>query len=370
VPFTATFTGLMPGVQYRLVLTTVVGPQGDLDNWQTNGDNWTLSTKAVTTAGDFPPPATPAGLRIVDLGDGISASKIELIWQNTPNNEDGYLIQRSTNSSFLVNLSTFDVDADVTNYIDTLPTLGGTYYYRVAAYRGSTQSGWIQTSITAFVSPTATAISWIPGNGAFWLLDETSNDPPPFAFNNNGFAENSFNVWQALGDYRNILDLTLGVSVDPYTGQIVQATPYVQKYVGYTPSPIVGHPRLKGQGPNPTITKTFNANHTEVTVTVRAPFRINTFENSIGALFFSWWLAGWHKPHLAGWAWAQITYTINVINWSASAQFTGSILPSQTDYWNNISVGGYQMGLNIDSFLNTPSGALGPTNGVTIYTGR
>jgi len=136
----------------------------------------------------------------------------------------------------------------------------------------------------------------------------------------------------------------------------VNAQGVVQKDVGYTPIwvlPGVSVP-LRGQGPDPTVTKTFNADRTQVTVTALAKFRVNLLENILSIPI--------NHLHRLAWAWARISYTIN-IDGSASAIFTGSLVPSQTDYWNYISIGGYQMSSNVDPFLNAPYGSLGPSNG-------
>jgi hypothetical protein len=65
----------------------------------------------------------------------ISTTAIDLAWTNVTMDEDGYVIERSTDNVTFAMLAT--VAADVTTYSDTGLTPDTTYYYRVRWYAGS-----------------------------------------------------------------------------------------------------------------------------------------------------------------------------------------------------------------------------------------
>ena len=88
-------------------------------------------------------PAAPAWQ---SLGPTIQDGKagISVIWQNTPNNEKGFTIQRSTDEDFTSNVKTFTVSADATTYFDPVGTnsnsiqIGKRYWYRVGSTNETT----------------------------------------------------------------------------------------------------------------------------------------------------------------------------------------------------------------------------------------
>ena len=148
-----TLTGLRPGTTYAVCVCTSEYHGGGLYEYFRTGQA-TITTPGGT---DLAPPAAPAKLHAVDLGNGKTTANVELIWQNTSNNEDGFIVQRSPSPDFLFDESDFRVGADVTNFIDSLPVpsrqlttppVGNPppleigepalpmYYYRVMAIRG------------------------------------------------------------------------------------------------------------------------------------------------------------------------------------------------------------------------------------------
>lgn len=67
---------------------------------------------------------------------------ITLNWTDTNDNEDGHRVYRSTSTIDPAALPTplADLGADVTTYTDGDVTEGETYYYRVSAYRGTSEN--------------------------------------------------------------------------------------------------------------------------------------------------------------------------------------------------------------------------------------
>ncbi len=82
-------------------------------------------------------PAVPAAPQLLTLGGTRQGSsfRVTLTWSNVAN-ETGYIIQRSTSSTFSTGVSSFNVGANVVTYTDSAPrgTPGVTrYYYRIIA---------------------------------------------------------------------------------------------------------------------------------------------------------------------------------------------------------------------------------------------
>lgn len=91
-------------------------------------------------------PAAPNNLSAVRTGDG-GDGPINLVWDNTSNNEDNYVLQRSTDDTNWTTVAT--TAADVTNGSDDLTwAVGTTYYYRVQAVNGAGGSSFSTTSVT------------------------------------------------------------------------------------------------------------------------------------------------------------------------------------------------------------------------------
>ena len=103
-----------------------------------------MATSAVT-------PAAPTNL----TSTSISSTQVLLNWINGDNNQTGFQIDRTTNSAFTANLTTFTAAANATSYSDTAVTAGTSYYYRVRA----TNSGLVSAncSTTGPVSALSTA---------------------------------------------------------------------------------------------------------------------------------------------------------------------------------------------------------------------
>ena len=387
--YSVTYTDLTPGTYYDFVALYGAGTPYDADPGATQSYVLfaTIGRGGIRTTGVAQPaPAAPTDLHAVNLGDGISKAKVELIWQNTADNEDGYVIQRSTAPDFTRDAAQMRVGADVTAYVDTSSYpqsfiqsspnygTGTTYYYRVAAYRGNLLSDWASISDKPSHSPVAMAISWFPtvpyndiNSPERAELAAVPNSPPPVQFfeEGNGPEVYSLSAWEALKDYRNILTLQVGYDTDPYTGKLVGVDPRPEQVGGYTPLPALGMGplHLAGGAEMDTTGLTWNAGHTAVTVVARAKFRLNKVE----MFFFGLTRELTHLDfHGAAWVWAQITYTIHA-DGSTEISFGGSTVPSQTDYLDQKADGqGYDLTQHLsdlDSFLDARYGESGPPDG-------
>jgi hypothetical protein len=276
--FTHTVSGLTAGTTYDFVLD--LSTNLDDGEFAVTGQ---FTPASITTTGGTPPvaPAAPADLGAVNLGDGVNQDRVELIWQNTSNVEDGFIVQESAHSNFSSGVSEYRVGADVTNFIGTEPVSRKTVYYRVAAYRGNAQSSWVDTSETLTQYPAAVAISWIPimnpENGYIqgFFLGLVPNSPPPTDLLSAGTPLADYIAGK---DYRNVLTLKVGYAVDPYSGAFT-VTPYGVQYGGYTDPPgpggtlyIAGETSTHGPSAN------YNSDDTQAEVFFSGLFRISALE--------------------------------------------------------------------------------------------
>jgi hypothetical protein len=105
-------------------------------------------------------PAAPSGLAL----EALSSSRIRLTWQDGSSNEDGFVVERSTDNQQFNPVAT--VAAGVTTYEDAA-LLGSTrYYYRVRAANAAGASGHtaVQTAITQIGTAVAT-YRFVEGEG-------------------------------------------------------------------------------------------------------------------------------------------------------------------------------------------------------------
>jgi YD repeat-containing protein len=120
-------TGLSPSTTYtyRVYAYNIYGNSG----YSNEAD--------VTTFPPGSPPSAPTGLG----GTAVSSSQIDLTWTDNSGDEDGFKVERSTDSG-----STFSeitsISANVTSYSNTGLTASTTYTYRVYAYNNYGNSGY------------------------------------------------------------------------------------------------------------------------------------------------------------------------------------------------------------------------------------
>ncbi len=104
-------------------------------------------TASITTV----PPAAPTGLTATAAPLSANPPTVALAWKANPANLGSFTIQRATNPSFLLGLTTIIVGASPTAYTDASVQLNTRYYYRVRATNGAGNSAWssFATAITA-----------------------------------------------------------------------------------------------------------------------------------------------------------------------------------------------------------------------------
>ena len=86
-----------------------------------------------TGAGDYLP--VPADFQIVS----VSASSIELSWDDQSDNETGFRVERSIDESNFSQITVIDLQKNITSYSDNV-SLGHTYYYRIQSVKNTTKS--------------------------------------------------------------------------------------------------------------------------------------------------------------------------------------------------------------------------------------
>jgi len=74
----------------------------------------------------------------------VGSKRIDLTWSDNSSAETGFRIYRSGNGVSFSKIAT--VGAGVTSYSNTRLRTGKTYYYRVRAYAGTTNSGYSNTA--------------------------------------------------------------------------------------------------------------------------------------------------------------------------------------------------------------------------------
>ena len=98
------------------------------------------------------PPVAPSSL----TATAISSGEIDLNWQDNSTNEDGFGLERSTNSDFAA-ITLITLGAGVQQYSDTGLNPLATYFYRIRAYSSAGYSGY---SNIATATTLAVANSW------------------------------------------------------------------------------------------------------------------------------------------------------------------------------------------------------------------
>ncbi|MBI2919121.1 MAG: fibronectin type III domain-containing protein [Chloroflexi bacterium] len=110
------------------------------------------STAATAVQAATGAPSAPSALG----GVVVSATRIDLTWTDSADNESGFRIERSTDGTSFTTLDT--VAAGAAALSDTTVTAGGTYFYRVVAFNGagdSAASNVLEMAVLAPAQPTA-----------------------------------------------------------------------------------------------------------------------------------------------------------------------------------------------------------------------
>jgi uncharacterized protein YdeI (BOF family) len=106
-----------------------------------NGIVSSAFTSTATATTKQPPPAPPSGLEATS----ISGDRINLAWKDNSSNETGFVVERSTDSSF-TSPQTTELPADATKLSDTSVDSGTDYWYRAKATSEDSDSEFAGTA--------------------------------------------------------------------------------------------------------------------------------------------------------------------------------------------------------------------------------
>lgn len=164
-----------------------------------NGANQT-AMNFVATADSAP--ADPSGL----VATALSATRINLAWNDNAINETGYKIERATVSGGTYEL-VYTTAANASSYSDTTLAESTTYYYRVWAYNDKGTSGVVEVSKATPAAPAVIIPKLITVTGGTFTMGDTfgdgnSNELPTHQVAVSSFSIGQFEVsqreWQAV----------------------------------------------------------------------------------------------------------------------------------------------------------------------------
>jgi len=163
-----------------------------------------------------------------DLVGTSSENSIDLTWNDNSNNEDNFVIQRSSAGSSWATIAT--LGTNTINYIDSGLTASTTYYYAMFAKNSTNTSGWSSTITVNTKEPGTTDPDPDPGNDGALADICATNEPTtatnlsdgvpvcvPAASQGHGFGINTFNLNVtsiAFSSAHGLGNLTLAGSVD------------------------------------------------------------------------------------------------------------------------------------------------------------
>lgn len=131
------------------------------------------------------PPAAPA----LAAATAISATRVDVSWQDASDSETGFKIERSTNGVTFVQIAA--VGANVTVFSDTTVTAGKTYTYRIRATNAYGNSDYSNTATVT----TPTAPPAAPTNLSLKSVSKTQIN---LSWRDKATTENGFYVEQSL----------------------------------------------------------------------------------------------------------------------------------------------------------------------------
>ena len=126
--------------------------------------SYAVNGTIVTSTDSLSP---PSGL----TATSVNTSRIDLSWHDNASNETGYQVERSSDGTTWSTIAG-TLPANSTTYSDASAAPGSTYYYRVRAFNGSTNSDYSNqataTTITLppsslvgnATSPTRVSLTW------------------------------------------------------------------------------------------------------------------------------------------------------------------------------------------------------------------
>ncbi|RJQ68386.1 MAG: hypothetical protein C4519_23210 [Desulfobacteraceae bacterium] len=134
--------------QYQVYAINVVGDAWDYSDPAFNeippGGGWptlTLDSRGGSTS----TVAAPTGLTGSAVAKNKKTATVTLNWTDNSLNEAGFLIQRSDNVGFNLNVVNATVGADISTFSQSVAP-GRTYYYRVHAFSSTQSSAWSNTA--------------------------------------------------------------------------------------------------------------------------------------------------------------------------------------------------------------------------------
>lgn len=154
-----------------------IGQYGASYRWNGTIDNVKIFGRALSeaeilslynTEGNLPTyPQTPSDF----IGEVVNGD-IRLSWTDNANNEEGFLIQRSSNGTDFDTLAT--IGANLTEYVDTAVAADETYYYRIHAFNAHGYYGEAETIAGSSNSEVITFITEGSSFSPVVVLDETA----------------------------------------------------------------------------------------------------------------------------------------------------------------------------------------------------
>lgn len=129
--------------EYQVYALNVVGDVWDYSDPAFNqilpGGGWP-TLKLDSRGGTTVTVAAPSGVTGTAVRKNTKVATVTLNWTDNSDNETGFLIQRSDNVTFSLNVVSFTVGSVNTFKQDV--ARGKTYYYRVQAFNDTAQSAW------------------------------------------------------------------------------------------------------------------------------------------------------------------------------------------------------------------------------------
>ncbi len=179
---------------------------------------WLLFTSALygrpATAAVPAGPAAPSGL----TATAVSSSKINLVWADSANNEDGFKIERKTGAAgAYVQIAT--VGADVTNFSNISGLSPNTeYFYRVRAYDATGHSAFSNEASAVTLQSTPTAPGGLTANAV-------SNTRINLAWTDNSNNDDGFKIEIKGGPSGTYTEIAaVGANVTSYSSTGLEAS--------------------------------------------------------------------------------------------------------------------------------------------------
>lgn len=266
---------------------TYIAVTGTRDNASLAVDFGATSCRSVSGGGGGGNTGTVAAPS--DLAGNPGSTSINLTWNDNANNEDEFVIQRSSGGSGWSTIAT--VGANITSYSDSGLTADTAYHYTMYAKNSTNQSGWsstitVTTNASGGSDPTDPTDPTDPGNGQTLVDMCATNEPTtatsltdgipvcvPAASQGYGFSVSTFNqnvTSIAFSTAHGLGNLTLAASADgwPTSGDDSLRSPAV----GNTECVVLTSPkngwnnvRLEGLFKGASVVADFNATSCRVT---------------------------------------------------------------------------------------------------------